>query len=51
MVELIIRRGLEELDTSGNFVPHKSARPEKSGAGRPFRIVSEYQPAGDPAVG
>ena len=51
MAELIIRRGLEEPDTSGNFVPHKPARPEKSEAGRPFRIVSEYLPAGDPAAG
>ena len=47
MSQLIIRRGLEEPDTSGNFVPHKPARPEKSEAGRAFRIVSEYQPAGD----
>ncbi len=47
MAELIIRRGLEEPDTSGNFVPHKPARPEKSEAGRAFRIVSDYQPAGD----
>ena len=47
MAELIIRQDLEEPDTSGNFVPHKPARPEKSEAGRPFRIVSEYQPAGD----
>ncbi len=47
MAELIIRRGLEEPDTSGNFVPHKPARPEKSEAGKAFRIVSDYQPAGD----
>ena len=47
MAELIIRRSLEEPDTSGNFVPHKPARPEKSEAGEPFLIVSEYQPAGD----
>ena len=47
MAELIIRRGLEEPDTSGNFVPHKPARPEKTEAGKPFRIVSDYQPAGD----
>ena len=47
MPQLIIRRGLEEPDTSGSFVPHKPARPEKAEAGRPFRIVSEYQPAGD----
>ena len=47
MAELVIRRGLEEPDTSGNFVPHKPARPDKIEAGRPFRIVSEYEPAGD----
>jgi excinuclease ABC subunit B len=47
MAELIIRRGLEEPDTSGTFVPHKPARPEKVDGGRPFKIVSEYQPAGD----
>jgi len=47
MAELIIRRGLEEPDTSGAFVPHKPARPEKSGEQRPLRIVSDYAPAGD----
>ncbi len=47
MSELVIRRGLAEPDTSGHFVPHKPARPEKTDGGRPFRIVSEYQPSGD----
>ena len=47
MAELVIRRGLEEPDTSENFVPHKPVRPEKSEGGRPFRVVSEYEPAGD----
>ncbi|MGC1269710.1 MAG: excinuclease ABC subunit UvrB [Croceibacterium sp.] len=47
MSELVIRRGLEEPDTSGNFTPHKPARPEKSDGGRRFKIVSEYEPAGD----
>ncbi len=47
MAELVIRRGLEEPDTSGTFVPHKPARPDKIEGGRPFRIVSEYEPAGD----
>ncbi|MFN3424033.1 MAG: excinuclease ABC subunit UvrB [Novosphingobium meiothermophilum] len=47
MAELIIRRGLEEPDTSGAFVPHRPARPEKVEGGIPFRIVSDYQPAGD----
>ena len=47
MAELIIRRGLDEPDTSGAFVPHKPARPEKAGEQRPLRIVSDYAPAGD----
>ena len=47
MAELIIRRGLEEPDTSGTFVPHKPARPDKSMPGRPFKVVSEYEPNGD----
>jgi excinuclease ABC subunit B len=47
MAELIIRRGLEEPDTTGDFVPHKPARPEKSMPGRKFELVSDYEPAGD----
>ncbi len=47
MAELIIRRGLEEPETTGDFVPHRPARPPKIDGGRPFRVVSEYQPAGD----
>ncbi len=47
MAELVIRRGLEEPDTSGGFVPHKPQRPEKSLPGKRLRIVSAYQPAGD----
>jgi excinuclease ABC subunit B len=47
MAELIIRRGLEEPETDGNFVPHRPARPAKVEGGRPFKLVSEYQPAGD----
>ncbi|MEZ5735068.1 MAG: excinuclease ABC subunit UvrB [Novosphingobium sp.] len=47
MAELVIRRGLEEPDTAGSFVPHKPQRPDKTDGGIPFRIVSDYQPAGD----
>ena len=47
MSELVIRRGLDEPDTSGDFVPHKPARPEKSDGGRRFELVSDYKPAGD----
>ncbi len=46
MAELIIRRRLDEPDTTGAFVPHKPTRPEKATEQRPLRIVSEYQPAG-----
>ncbi|AKQ41732.1 excinuclease ABC subunit B [Aurantiacibacter atlanticus] len=47
MAELVIRRGLEEPDTTGEFVPHKPARPQKSLPGKKFKLVSEYEPAGD----
>ncbi|MEH6724381.1 MAG: DEAD/DEAH box helicase family protein, partial [Qipengyuania sp.] len=47
MSELIIRRGLDEPDTTGEFVPHKPARPEKSMGGKAFKLVSEYTPSGD----
>ena len=47
MAELVIRRGLEEPDTSEKFVPHKPVRPEKSMGGRRFELVSEYTPSGD----
>ena len=47
MAELIIRRGLEEPETEGSFVPHKPARPTKAEGGRPFELVSDYRPAGD----
>ena len=40
MAELVIRRGLEEPDTSAAFVPHKPQRPEKTLAGKPFELVS-----------
>ncbi len=47
MAELVIRRGLAEPETGADFVPHRPARPEKSMGGRPFKIVSDYEPAGD----
>ena len=47
MPELVIRRGLEEPDTSGTFKPHKPERPEKALGGRKFELVSDYQPSGD----
>ena len=29
------------------FMPHRPERPPKSEGGKPFRIVSEYEPSGD----
>jgi excinuclease ABC subunit B len=42
-----IRTSLEEPDTAAAFVPHKPARPDKAEGGRAFKLVSEYEPAGD----
>jgi excinuclease ABC subunit B len=47
MAELVIRRGLDEPETGADFVPHRPARPDKSMGGIPFKLVSEYEPAGD----
>ncbi|MDE2303025.1 MAG: DEAD/DEAH box helicase family protein, partial [Sphingomonadales bacterium] len=47
MPELVIRRGLDEPDTSGQFVPHKPLRPDKAEGGKAFCIVSDYRAAGD----
>ncbi len=47
MSELVIRRGLEEPETGDDFTPHRPARPEKSMPGKAFKLVSDYQPAGD----
>ena len=47
MSQLVIRRGLEEPDTTGDFVPHRPARPPKVEGGKAFVLASEYQPAGD----
>ena len=44
---LVIRRGLEEPDTVGTFTPHRPERPAKLEGSKPFRIVSDYSPAGD----
>ncbi|MFZ2995432.1 excinuclease ABC subunit UvrB [Sphingobium sp.] len=42
-----IRTTLDEPETDENFVPHRPARPEKTEGGRPFTLVSEYEPSGD----
>jgi excinuclease ABC subunit B len=46
-MSLIIRTTLDEPETGQTFIPHRPSRPPKAEGGRAFRIVSEYQPAGD----
>ena len=42
-----IRTSLAEPETGEAFVPHKPARPDKAEGGKAFKIVSDYEPAGD----
>ncbi|OJU19290.1 MAG: excinuclease ABC subunit B, partial [Sphingomonas sp. 66-10] len=42
-----IRTSLAEPETGEAFVPHRPQRPEKAEGGRPFKLVSEYEPSGD----
>src|ERR1044071_7892261 len=35
------------LDTTTLFVPHRPVRPDKAEGGIAFKLVSDYQPAGD----
>lgn len=47
MSEIIIRRGLDEPETGTDFAPHKPERPVKIDPGKAFKLVSDYEPAGD----
>jgi excinuclease ABC subunit B len=42
-----IRTSLAEPETAETFVPHKPARPDKAEGGKRFKIVADYEPAGD----
>ena len=42
-----IRTSLDEPETGQTFIPHRPERPEKSQGGQQFRLVAEYEPAGD----
>ncbi len=42
-----IRTSLAEPETGENFVPHRPARPAKAEGGRPFKLVSDFEPSGD----
>jgi excinuclease ABC subunit B len=42
-----IRTSLAEPEAMPTFMPHRPERPEKSEGGKAFRLVSDYEPAGD----
>jgi excinuclease ABC subunit B len=42
-----IRTTLDEPETAADFVPHRPARPPKVEGGKRFKVVSDYQAAGD----
>src|SRR5215218_6593361 len=42
-----IRTSLAEPETAETFVPHRPARSEKAEGGIQFKLVSDYEPAGD----
>jgi excinuclease ABC subunit B len=42
-----IRTSLAEPETGETFVPHRPARPDKAEGGKPFVLISDYEPAGD----
>ncbi|MPT48464.1 MAG: excinuclease ABC subunit UvrB [Sphingobium sp.] len=46
-MSIAIRTSLEEPETGPAFVPHRPNLPEKALSGRPFKLVSDYEPAGD----
>ncbi|MBU6206535.1 MAG: excinuclease ABC subunit UvrB [Alphaproteobacteria bacterium] len=44
---LTIRTDLNAPEVGPDFIPHRPVRPIIEGLSKPFRIVSDYQPAGD----
>ncbi len=46
-MSLVIRTTLDEPETGQSFVPHRPTRPPKADGGKKFKIVSDYEPAGD----
>ena len=45
-LENLLREGRKEFATTP-WMPHRPPRPEKSEGGKPFKIVSEFEPKGD----
>ncbi|KKB10152.1 excinuclease ABC subunit B [Devosia chinhatensis] len=46
-LEQIILHGRKEVEGSAPWVPHRPERPTKRGASKPFRLATDYVPAGD----
>jgi len=46
-LEQIILHGRPEVEGSSPWVPHRPARPQKTEGGRPFKLVTDYEPRGD----
>ena len=46
-LEQIILHGRKEVEGSAPWVPHRPEHPAKSAESRPFRLNTEYEPAGD----
>ena len=42
-----IRTSLAEPEAQPMFMPHRPERPAKSEGGKPFKLVSDYEPSGD----
>ena len=47
MAEIAIRTSVNDPNDLPAFTPHRPERPEKSEGGKPFELISGYQPAGD----
>ena len=46
-LEQIILHGRKEVEGSAPWMPHRPERPAKRGASKPFRLATDYTPAGD----
>ncbi len=42
-----IRTSLDEPEAAQSFIPHRPERPDKAEGGKAFKLVAEYEPAGD----
>ncbi|HWV20268.1 MAG TPA: excinuclease ABC subunit UvrB [Devosia sp.] len=46
-LEQIILHGRKEVEGSSPWVPHRPERPQKLEGGKPFKLVTDYEPRGD----